>query len=80
MLSSDNDDLYEYIEGPDELVMSPHAKVSDRTEVKRLCSLDQNVLAHEDGLRPARDRARNSRIEGNLQGTRTSREGMTSKE
>jgi len=43
----------EYLQDAEALVMSPHANVSDQTEVPRLSSLDTNVLVRDDDSRPA---------------------------
>ena len=58
ILSSDDENLDEYLKGPDELVMLPRANVSDQTEVSRLSSLDANVLVQDHDSHPARDKAK----------------------
>ena len=45
---SDDDDLDEYLREVDELVMSPHANVSNRTEMTSLGNLDETVLVQDD--------------------------------
>ena len=56
ILSSDDDDLDEYLKEVDELVMSPHANVSNRTEMTSLGNLDETVLVQDDVSHPARNK------------------------
>jgi len=56
ILSSDDDDLGEYLKEVDELVMSPHANVSNRTEMTSLGNLDETVLVQDDVSHPARNK------------------------
>ena len=58
ILSSDDENLDEYVKGPDELVMLPRVNVSDQMEVLLLGSLDANVPVRDDDSRPARDKAK----------------------
>jgi len=58
ILSSDDDGLAEYLNDADELVMSPLANVSNRTETTCVGNLDENVQVEDDDLRPARDMAK----------------------
>jgi hypothetical protein len=58
ILSSDDENLDEYVKGPDELVMLPRVNVSDQMEVLLLGSLDANALVRDDDSRPARDNAK----------------------
>ena len=59
ILSSDDDDLDEYLKEADELVMSPHANVSNRTEVTSLGNLDETVPVQDDDVsHPARNKAK----------------------
>ena len=48
ILSSDDDDLDEYLKEVDELVMSPHANVSNRTEMSCVGNLDENMPVQGD--------------------------------
>ena len=57
-LSSDDDDLDEYLKDAAELVMSPFADVSNRTETTCVGNLDENVQVEDDDLRPAQDKAK----------------------
>ena len=58
-LSSDDDDLDEYLKDAAELVMSPLADVSNRTETTCVGNLDENVQVEDDDLRiPLRDKAK----------------------
>ena len=56
VLSAD-DDLDEDLKGADELVMSPHANVSNRTEMTSLGNLDETVPV-QDVSHPARNKAK----------------------
>ena len=56
ILSSDDESLDEYLKDADELVMSPLANVSNRTEMTCLGNLDENM--QDDDSRPARDKAK----------------------
>ena len=56
ILSSDDDDLDQYLKEVDELVMSPHANVSNRTEMTSLGYLDETVLVQDDVSHPARNK------------------------
>jgi hypothetical protein len=58
ILSSDDDDLDEYLKEADELVMSPHANVSNRTEMTSLGDLDETVPVQDDVSQPARNKAK----------------------
>ena len=59
ILSSDDDDLDEYLNEANELVMSPHANVSNRTEMTSLGNLDETVPVQDDDvLHPARNKAK----------------------
>ena len=58
ILSSDDDDLDEYLKEVDELVMSPHANVSNRTEMTSLGNLDETVLVQDDVSHPARNKSK----------------------
>ena len=58
ILSSDDENLDEYVKGPDELVMLPRVNVSDQMEVLLLGSLGANVPVHDDDSRPARHKAK----------------------
>ena len=58
ILSSDDENLDEYVKGPDELVMLPRVNVSDQMEVLLLGSLGANVPVRDDDSRPARDKAK----------------------
>ena len=55
---SDDDDLDEYLKEADELV-SPHANVSNRTEMTSLGNLDETVPVQDDDVaHPARNKAK----------------------
>ena len=56
ILSSDDDGLDEYLKDADELVMSPLANVSNRTEMTCVGNLDENMQVQDDDSRPARDK------------------------
>ena len=59
VLSSDDADLDEYLKEADELVMSPHANVSNRTEMTSLGNLDETVPVQDDDVsQPARNKAK----------------------
>mgnify|MGYP006085958821 CR=1 FL=1 len=58
ILSSDDENLDEYVKGPDELVMLLRVNVSDQMEVLLLGSLGANVPVRDDDSRPARDKAK----------------------
>jgi hypothetical protein len=58
ILSSDDDDLDEYLEEVDELVMSPHANVSNGTEMTSLGNLDETVPVQDDVSHPTRNKAK----------------------
>ena len=58
ILSSDDENLDEYVKGPDELVMLRRVNVSDQMEVLLLGSLGANVPVRDDDSRPARDKAK----------------------
>ena len=58
IISPDDDGLDEYLKGVDELVMSPLANVSNRTEMTCVGNLDENVQVEVDDSRPARDMAK----------------------
>lgn len=58
ILSSDDENLDEYVKGPDELVMLPRVNVSDQMEVLLLGSLGANVPVRDDDSRPARDKTK----------------------
>ena len=53
ILSSDDDDLDDYLKDADELVMSPLANVSDRTEMTCVGNLDETVPVQVDDSRPS---------------------------
>ena len=57
-LSSDEDDLGEYLKDQAEVVMLPFADVSNRTETTCVGNLDENVQVEDDDLRPAQDKAK----------------------
>ena len=57
ILSSD-DDLDAYLKEADELVMSPHANVSNRTEMTSLGNLDETVPVQVDVSHPAQNKAK----------------------
>ena len=71
ILSSDDDDLDEYLKEADELVVSPHANVSNRTEMPCVGNLDENMPVQGD------EGEGNCCTEGSSQGIRASREGAT---
>ena len=56
ILSSDDESLDDYLKDADELVMSPFADVSNRTETTCVGNLDENVQVEDDDSRPARDK------------------------
>ena len=56
ILSSDDESLDDYLKDADELVMSPFADVSNRTETTCVGNLDENVPVEDDDSRPARDK------------------------
>ena len=56
ILSSVDKSLDDYLEDADELVMSPFADVSNRTETTCVGNLDENVQVEDDDSRPARDK------------------------
>ena len=58
ILSSDDENLDEYVKGPDELVMLPRVNVSDQMEVLLLGSRGANVPVRDDDSRPARDKTK----------------------
>ena len=58
ILSSDDENLDEYVKGPDELVMLLRVNVSDQMEVLLLGSLGANVPVRDDDSRPARDKTK----------------------
>ena len=58
ILSSDDENLDEYVKGQDELVMLPRVNVSDQMEVLLLGSLGANVPVRDDDSRPARDKTK----------------------
>ena len=58
ILSSDDDGLDEYLKDADELIMSPLANVSNRTEMTCVGNLVENVQVRDDDLRPAQDKAK----------------------
>ena len=58
ILSSDDENLDEYVKGPDELVMLLRVNVSDQMEVLLLDSLDANVPVRDDGSLPAWDKTK----------------------
>jgi len=58
ILSSDDDGLDEYLKDADELVMSPLANVSNRTEMTCVGNLVENIQVQDEDLRPARDLAK----------------------
>ena len=58
ILSSDDESLDDYLKDADELVMSPFADVSNRTETTCVGNLDENVQVEDDDLRPAQDKAK----------------------
>ena len=58
ILSSDDDDLDEYLKEVDELVMSPHANVSNGTEMTSLGNLDETVPVQDDVSHPTRNKAK----------------------
>ena len=58
ILSSDDESLVDYLKDADELVMSPFADVSNRTETTCVGNLDENVQVEDDDLRPAQDKAK----------------------
>ena len=58
ILSSDDENLDEYVKGPDELVMLLRVNVSDQMEVLLLGSLGANVPVRDDDSRPAWDKTK----------------------
>ena len=58
ILSSDDDDLDDYLKDADELVMSPLANVSDRTEMTCVGNLDETVRVQVDDSHPAQNKAK----------------------
>jgi hypothetical protein len=56
ILSSDDESLDDYLKDADELVMSPFADVSNRTEMTCVGSLDEIVQVEDEVSRPARDK------------------------
>ena len=58
IISPDDDGLDEYSKYADELVTSPLANVSNRTETTCVGNLVENIHVQEDDLRPARDMAK----------------------
>ena len=58
ILSSDDDDLDEYLKEADKLVMSPHANVSNRTEMTSLGNIDETVPVQDVVSHPARNKAK----------------------
>ena len=58
ILSSDDDDLDDYLKDADELVMSPLANVSDRTEMTCVGNLDETVPVQVDDSQPAQNKAK----------------------
>ena len=58
ILSSDDDDLDEYLKEADELVMSTHAHVSNRTEMTSLGNIDETVPVQAVVSHPARNKAK----------------------
>ena len=58
ILSSDDESLDQYLKDADELVMSPLANVSNRTEMTCVGNLDENMQVQDDDSRPARDKAK----------------------
>jgi hypothetical protein len=58
ILSSDDDDLDEYLTEADELVTSPHANFSNRTEMTIVGNLDETVPAQVDVSHPAQNKAK----------------------
>ena len=58
ILSSDDENLDEYVKGPDELVMLLRVNVSAQMEVLLLGSLGANVPVRDDDSRPARDKTK----------------------
>ena len=78
ILSSDDDDLDAYLKEADELVTSPHANVSNRTEMTSLGNLDETVPVQDDVVIPLSEQGKgNFCTEGSSQGIRASREGQT---
>ena len=58
ILSSDDENLDEYVKGPDELVMLLRVNVSDQMEVLLLGSLGANVPVRDDDSRPPSDKTK----------------------
>jgi len=57
-LSSDDDDLDEYLKDAAELVMSPLANFSNRTEMTCVGNLDETVPVQVDDSQPAQNKAK----------------------
>ncbi|OUS41947.1 hypothetical protein BE221DRAFT_163263 [Ostreococcus tauri] len=57
ILSSGDEHVDQYVKDTDERVMSPHANVSNRTEMTCVGNLDENMQVQGDDSRPARDKA-----------------------
>ena len=55
ILSSDDEHVDQYVKDTDERAMSPHANVSNRTEMTRVGNLDENMQVQDDDSHPARD-------------------------
>jgi len=58
ILSSGDEHVDQYVKDTDERVMSPHANVSNRTEMTCVGNLDENMQVQGDDSRPARDKAK----------------------
>ena len=58
ILWSDDDDLDEYLKKADELVMSPHVSVSNRTKMTSLGNMDETAPVQDDVSHPARNKAK----------------------
>ena len=57
-LSSDDDDLDEYLKDAAELAMSPLANFSNRTEMTCVGNLDETVPVQVDDSQPAQNKAK----------------------
>jgi len=57
-LSRVDENSYEYLKEADEVVMSPHANVSNRTEMTSSGNLDETGPVQDDVSHSARDEAR----------------------
>jgi len=58
ILLSDDESLDDYLTDADELVMSPLANISNRTEMTCVGNLDENAQVEDDDSRPASDKGK----------------------